>query len=246
MSSYPWIKIQYLIVALYFALAIVIWGMIDWPSLILFFGLFALPLFLFFRLQHLANTRRLLSKKSLQTISLCLLFIGFFFVVLTAILKLTYWVILDSLFGVNQDKQHILWAIGQGVFLVLGFIIVASLVMHWWLHKFSDEEVRSELRELGGIIFELLKIWKVVLFCIFTMLITVLSFCAFGGLCVLFELYSFSEVFDTWDAGNESKRYVLPLGTFVLSLVPIYYLSHLMYPKVQLTALFDAGGLRSQ
>ena len=232
-----WIGIQYLIVAAYFALAMVIWGTIGGPiHTLLFLSLCTGPVLVYCRSIQIVDNQQQLSDKQLQAISLYLVVLGLLLVVILAICYELFWYLKETFFGSGRGNLFgdLFWEFGQMFFVVLGLSCGLNCLHTWWSTVISKDSVLSELSMGFRLIFLWFRNLRLFCLCLISMCTTGLLSGAFGGICVFLGIYTADEVFGT--LGPNSPEFILAAGGFALSVIPIFFMTYWIYPTERLSS----------
>lgn len=219
-----WLATQYLIVIGYFLLTLFLWG----PMAALALSFVTVPLIAFFRLELVAVRTCLVTQGDLQSLALFLLTLGGSLAVLPFVLS----EIFESLFGVGHE--NLFWVI---------VVVVGNLfLITWCMRNFKSSFVRTGhegvLRlysSFVAVVYLMDILSRPIKFTGLLTLAMTLWFgfaCGIGGLLVLFGVRSVEE---TFIAPNLSMEYSMTIGGFLLSLIPIFYLTFWWWSKEALT-----------
>ena len=224
-----WLWIQCLIVLGYFVLTVLFWG----GMVILFLSMATVPLFIFFRLEHIAMARGFVTNSDVRKIATSLLWIGILLAVLPYVLTEIYWHTKETFFG--PGRTHLFWEFGRIAFAVTGVSLawVTRIVV-----RPRHEGAPKLISSFTSVVVETRPtLWPLKLYCLAILAMFLTLGLAFGvaALLLIFGGYTSAEI---WDEPSYTLQYTMLVGGFLLSLVPVYYMTCLWWRKVALaTAL---------
>ena len=226
-----WIGIQILLVLMFFALATVIWG----PLTPLFLSVLIFPLVMFARVQHTIWTSGVAVTNDFRVVALFLAWCGLCFVVLPVGLQALFWQIKENLLGIQRNDAF--WTFGRLTFIATGVALTWSgvFVFSKLRTRYAPvEKIRSNYFSalLRGILCVVDKPFKCTCITCLTIFLTLaLAFC-FGTLLFVFGGFSAAEIYEEPTVG---LQYTMVGGGFLLTLILVYYLTLLWWPRASLT-----------
>ena len=233
-----WLAIQCAIVLGYFVLALLFWGNLA----ILFLSMALVPLFVFFRLEHIAMATGIVERGDLRVVSVFLLWIGVLLAVLPYVFTEIYWHAKELLFQPGQT--HMFWEFGRIVFVASGVVVVLVASVIPWLKLINRHKgTLTLLSSYNLVVCDLnsaYSLFKTMCVSILAMVLTFGLVTGIAALLVWFGGYTSAEVFDE---PSLTLQYQMMIGGFLLSLVPVYFMTHLWRQDALVRALAsDAAG----
>ncbi|MCY3541010.1 MAG: hypothetical protein OXH31_03775 [Gammaproteobacteria bacterium] len=230
-----WLLIQSVIALGYFALTVLFWGAMA----ILFLPMVLVPLFIFFRLEHLANTNKLLGQIDLRLLTAFLIWIGVLLAVLPYVLSEIFWFAKELFF--TPGRSNLFWMLGWVAFVVAGVQLAwTATLIPWTILKKRHNGLLTLTSSFNSVVNVSGRPFKLVGVAILAMFLALGLAFAIGTVLVWIGGYSTAEVFDY---PSLTLQYQLTTAGFLLVLVPTYVLTHLWWRRELLAHALQANRL---